>query len=48
MGLWLRRKNMRAIEQEDIVKAFLKNSEVEAPFEFIKVILNSSSGFQPI
>ncbi|NLZ36494.1 MAG: ATP-binding protein [Clostridiales bacterium] len=39
---------LRAIEQEDIVKAFLKNTRVEAPLEFIKVIVNCSSGFQPI
>ena len=47
-GIVVTAQKLRAIEQEDIVKAFLKNSEVEAPFEFIKVILNSSSGFQPI
>lgn len=39
---------LRAIEQEDIVNAFLQNENVEAPFEYIKVALNCTSGFQPI
>lgn len=39
---------LRAIEQEDIVNAFLKNENVEVPFEYIKVAINCTSGFQPI
>ena len=39
---------LRAIEQKDIVNAFLENKNVEAPFEYIKVSFNCTSGFQPI
>lgn len=47
-GVVVNTPRLQAIEQEDIVRAFLKNSTVEAPLEFIKVITSCSSGFQPI
>lgn len=47
-GVILTAPKLRAIEQEDVVRAFLKNSVIEAPFEFIKIIMNCNSGFQPI
>jgi len=47
-GVVVNTPRLQAIEQEDIVRAFLKNSIVEAPLEFIKVITSCSSGFQPI
>lgn len=37
-----------AIEPEDITRSFLNNEDIESPFEYIKVALNCSSGFQPI
>lgn len=39
---------LRAIEQEDIIDAFLTNRKVEAPTEYIKAAINCNSGFQPI
>lgn len=47
-GVVVNTPKLRAIEQDDIIKAFLSNSVVESPIEFIKVIMNCSSGFQPI
>lgn len=41
-------RRLKAIEPEDITKNFLNNEDIESPFEYIKVALNCSSGFQPI
>ncbi len=47
-GVLLTTPRLKAIEQEDIFVNFLMDNETEAPLEFIKVIMNCSSGFQPI
>lgn len=39
---------LKAISQEEIIRSFLKNEDIDSPFEYIKMILNMTSGLQPI
>lgn len=47
-GILVETPKLRAIEIYDVIKAFLCNESIESPFEYVKVILSSTSGFQPI
>ena len=47
-GVLVSTPKLRAIEQKDIILIFLRDSNVDAPIEFIKSILNDSSPYLPI
>lgn len=47
-GIVVTTPKLKAIEPSDIIIEFLRSSVVDSPIEFIKVIINCSSGFQPI
>lgn len=47
-GIIVKTPELKAIEPSDIIIDFLSNKVVDSPIEFIKVIMNCNSGFQPI
>lgn len=47
-GIVVTTPKLKAIEPSDIIIEFLRSSVVDSPIEFIKVIMNCNSGFQPI
>ena len=47
-GIIVKTSELKAIEPSDIITNFLSNKVVDSPIEFIKVIMNCNSGFQPI
>lgn len=47
-GMVVTTPKLKAIEQDDLIRSFLNNEDVENPIEYIKVIMNSQSAYQPI